>query len=81
MTLALPLLQYHFHHTKRALISCDFIREDRAFIYMDEYFQTNEVPVLFAIYFLDPKVWSKHSYIRNAGAYAHSHVNNQVYKK
>jgi hypothetical protein len=25
----------------------DFIREDRAFIYMDEYFQTNEVPGLF----------------------------------
>jgi hypothetical protein len=49
----------------------DFIRPDRAFVYMDEYFQTNEVPALFDAFCA--AVGDRHRlrarYIRNAGAF------------
>jgi hypothetical protein len=49
----------------------DFIREDRAFIYMDEYFQTHEVPGLFDAFCasLRARYGLRARYIRNAGAY------------
>ena len=49
----------------------DFIREDRAFIYMDEYFQTNEVPVLFEqfCFSIRERYGLSAHYIRNAGAF------------
>jgi len=49
----------------------DFVREDRVFIYMDEYFQTHEVPRMFDRFCAN--VGKRHGlkprYIRNAGAY------------
>ncbi|HUD88317.1 MAG TPA: hypothetical protein VMR17_17895 [Xanthobacteraceae bacterium] len=49
----------------------DFVREDRVFIYLDEYFQTHEVPQMFAKFCAE--VGRRHGlqphYIRNAGAY------------
>ncbi len=49
----------------------DFMREERAFIYMDEYFQTNEVPQMFEAFCAAIKRRSgmRAHYIRNAGAY------------
>jgi hypothetical protein len=49
----------------------EFIREDRAFIYMDEYFQTNEVPSLFDEFCTatGQRYGLRAHYIRNAGAY------------
>ena len=49
----------------------DFIREDRAFIYMDEYFQTNEVPALFDEFCtaIKDRYGLRSHYIRNAGAF------------
>jgi len=49
----------------------DFVREDRFFIYMDEYFQTSEVPQQFAAFCktLENRHRMRPHYIRNAGAY------------
>jgi hypothetical protein len=49
----------------------EFMNESRAFIYMDEYFQTDEVPLLFDAFCA--AVRERHGlrarYVRNAGAY------------
>jgi len=49
----------------------DFIREDRVFIYLDEYFQTHEVPQMFEAFcaIVGKRYGLRARYIRNAGAY------------
>jgi hypothetical protein len=49
----------------------DFINEDRAFIYMDEYFQTNEVPRMFEDFCaaIKERYGMRAHYVRNAGAF------------
>jgi hypothetical protein len=49
----------------------DFVREDRVFVYMDEYFQTHEVPQMFDAFCaaLGKRYGLRPHYIRNAGAY------------
>jgi hypothetical protein len=49
----------------------EFIREDRAFIYMDEYFQTNEVPGLFDDFCvaIKERYSMRPHYVRNSGAF------------
>jgi hypothetical protein len=49
----------------------DFVREDRVFVYIDEYFQTHEVPQIFAKFCaeLGRRYGLQPHYIRNAGAY------------
>jgi hypothetical protein len=49
----------------------DVVREDRAFIYMDEYFQTNDVPHLFGEFCMaiGQRYGLRAHYVRNAGAY------------
>lgn len=49
----------------------DFIREDRAFIYMDEYFQFNEVPGLFEDFCaaIKERYSMRAHYIRNSGGF------------
>jgi hypothetical protein len=49
----------------------DFVREDRVFIYIDEYFQTHEVPRMFDVFCANvgKRYGLRPHYIRNAGAY------------
>jgi hypothetical protein len=49
----------------------DFVREDRVFIYIDEYFQTHEVPRMFEAFCANvgKRYGLRPHYIRNAGAY------------
>jgi len=49
----------------------DFVREDRVFIYIDEYFQTHEVPRMFDAFcaHVGKRYGLRPHYIRNAGAY------------
>jgi hypothetical protein len=49
----------------------DFVREDRAFIYIDEYFQMNEVPGLFDEFCaaVKDRFGLRAHYIRNSGAF------------
>ncbi|HXX08210.1 MAG TPA: hypothetical protein VEJ43_09095 [Pseudolabrys sp.] len=49
----------------------DFVHEDRVFIYLDEYFQTQEVPQMFDAFCrnLGERYGLRSHYIRNAGAY------------
>jgi hypothetical protein len=49
----------------------DFVREDRVFVYLDEYFQTHEVPQMFDDFCatLAKRYGLQPHYIRNAGAY------------
>ncbi len=49
----------------------EFVREDRVFIYMDEYFQTNAVPALFDEFCVAvrQRYGLRPHYIRNAGAF------------
>jgi|ERR1700733_13291115 hypothetical protein len=49
----------------------DFVREDRVFIYIDEYFQTHEVPDMFTKFCAEVgrRYGLRPHYIRNSGAY------------